>query len=70
MKVKKRMEQDVEQELCDELAAWCKKNGLPESDLDRLMTSEGLTDDQYEWLTKYSVRWNEMIDEQYGLMPA
>jgi len=70
MKVKKRMEQDVEQELCDELEAWCKENELPESDLDRLMTSEGLTDDQYEWLTKYSVRWNEMIDEQYGLIPA
>lgn len=57
------MEQDAELELCNEFEAWCKENELKASDHDELLRTEGLTDDQYCWLTTFSLRWNEMISQ-------
>jgi hypothetical protein len=47
--------------LCDELAAFCKANGLPFESADELIFSDGLTAQQKEWLQGYITRWDAEV---------
>lgn len=56
---------DTEAGLCDELAAWCKTQGLPLMSADELIL-QGLTEAQREYLSDFILRWDALFNRDTG----
>ncbi len=60
----------TEATLCDELEAYCKREGLQFLSAEELVLQEGISEGQRDWLNDYITRWDAFMEsEQVHLIP-
>ncbi len=52
----------IEADMCAELEAWCKAQGLPYLSADELVVEATLTPEQSTFLRDFMKRWDAMLD--------